>query len=167
MFSHLIIDNIEVYENHEEYIKERIQDIETIEIITRSMTEMIWETMQSLQEYLNRAIPALTDLVENSYKSFSDETWTGIGQLAEGMQWILQFKETTDSASKKPMNWLSIKESIEVCEGGFIQLLEAIETKDTILITDILSYEITPAYETLKHNIETALNDKGFLKDVN
>jgi hypothetical protein len=56
---------------------------------------------------------------------------------------------------------------LQTCNSNFEQLLEAIEMKDTILITDILSYEITPGYESLQKEIELSLRDKEFLKDVN
>lgn len=100
VFSHLVIDEIDIYEKHEEYINERINEIMQIEIITRSINEMICETMESVSGYLERAIPALQKLIDESYDGFTGETWTGIGQLTEGMQWMLQFVEFTRGAEK-------------------------------------------------------------------
>lgn len=167
VFSHLIIDGAEVYVNHEEYIKARINEIETIEIVTRNVKEMIWETMESIHSYLQRAIPALTELVDESYESFSKESWDGINQLAEGMQWILQFMAVTRTAPQQPANWGEMEKSLQQCETSFAQLLEAVEAKDTILISDILSYEVTPAYESLEKNLAISLDDKEYLKHVN
>src|SRR5690625_3595105 len=66
VFSHLVIDGIDVYENHEVYINNKISQIMKIEIITKSVKEMIWETMESVQEYLERAVPALKELIDES-----------------------------------------------------------------------------------------------------
>lgn len=167
IFSHLIIDSIDVYEKHEEYINERINEIMEIEIITRSSKEMIWETMESVNEYLERAVPALKGLVDDSYESFSDETWSGIGQLSEGMQWMLQFKTFTKGAAEQPANWIAVEKNFEVCEEKFAELLDAVEAKDTVMITDLLAYEITPAYEAILENISKSLQDKEFLNHVN
>jgi len=123
--------------------------------------------MESIYEYLGRAVPALTELVDESYENFSSKSWKGINQLAEGMQWILQFASIAKSASQQPANWKRVESSLQECEKGFAVLLKAVEAQDTVLITDILSYEVTPAYESLKEQLRRSLDDKEFLKHVN
>lgn len=167
IFSHLVIDGVDVYEGHEAYINERVSEIMNIEIITKSTKEMIWETMVSVHEYLERAVPALTELIDGSYENFAEKTWEGINQLSEGMQWMLQFKAFTQAAPEQPTNWEDVEKSFESCEERFAQLLAAVEAKDTVLISDILAYEITPAYEGLTENVAKSLRDKEFLKHVN
>lgn len=167
VFSHLTIDEIDIYENHETYINERINEIMKIEIITRTTNEMIWETMGSVHEYLERAIPALSELVDQSYEGFTKKTWTGIEQLTDGMQWMLQFVEFTRKSEVQPKNWDNVNKSFENCEKQFAVILEATEAQDTVLISDLLTYEIIPAYESLKDSIAVSLQDKEFLNDVN
>src|SRR5690625_5175342 len=167
VFSHLVIDGVDVYEEHEAYMNERINEIMNIEIVTKSTKEMIWETMVSVHEYLERAVPALNELVDGGYENFAEKTWEGINQLSEGMQWTLQFKVFTQGVTVRPANWEEIEESFEACEEAFAQLLAAVEVKDTVLISDILAYEITPAYEELTGQIAKSLQDKEFLKDAN
>ena len=167
IFSHLLVDGVEVYEDHETYIQNRLNDIMEIKIITRTSKEMIWETMQSIHEYMDRAIPALQSLVDESYDGFTEKTWQGIDQLAEGMQWITQFITFTKTASEQPPNWSEIVSSMRTCEASFKQLLEAVEAKDQVLISDILAYEIIPAYESLENNIAISLQDKEYMKYVN
>lgn len=167
VFSHLVIDNQEIYEEHEAYISKHLQEILQVEIVTHSKQEMIWETMDSINDYLKRAIPALKELIDASYHTFTKQTWEGIDQLAEGMQWILQFNMFTKASKIKPAYWENIEESISTCEQGFKALMEGIETKDTVLISDILSYEIVPAYESLESNLEKSLEDRELCKNAN
>lgn len=167
VFSHLIVDDIDIYENHENYINERINEIMQIEIITRTSNEMIWETMKSVHDYLERAIPALNELVDQGYDGFSDKTWKGLEQLTEGMQFMLQFVEYTRNASIQPDNWNNADNSFKQCEEQFANLLNAVEAQDTVLISDLLSYEIIPAYESFKENIALCLQDKEFIRHVN
>lgn len=167
VFSHLLVDDIEVYENHEDYLKDHIGGTVNVEIVTRNTKEMIWETMNSVKFYLVRAIPALETLVDNSYEKFTEKTWEGINQLAEGMQWVLQFTTFTTNAPQQPLNWNMVEEAVHLCEESFAQLIGAVEEQDTILISDILSYEVTPAYESLEKHLALSLQDKEFLKDVN
>ncbi|WP_430790863.1 hypothetical protein VBD025_07605 [Virgibacillus flavescens] len=167
VFSHLVVNGVEVYENHEEYLKLHKNEITETEIIISDMKEMIWNTMKSIHEYLVGAMPALEDLINNSYQSFSKSTWEGIDQLAEAMQWILQFKEVTSSAHSQPAHWTEIEKHILTCEESFSKLMEAVEIKDTILISDILAYEITPAFQSLENQLAEALKDREYLKNVN
>lgn len=167
IFSHLIIDEIGIFGNHESFINERLNEIMQIEIVTRSTNEMIWDTMQSIHEYLQRAIPTLNKLIEESYDVFSKKTWEGIGQLSEGFQWLLQFITFTEAAPKQPSYWSEIMKDFKMCENNFKQLLEAVEVQDTVLILDILAYEIVPAYESLEQNIAKSLKDKEFFTHVN
>lgn len=167
VFSHLIVDDVEVYENHEDYLKEHIGGTINVEIVTRRTKEMIWETMTSINSYLERAVPALKTLVDESYEKFTEKTWKGINQLAEGMQWILQFTSFTKNAPYQPSNWNEVEASVRLCEESFAQLIGAVEEQDTVLISDILSYEVMPAYESLQKHLALSLQDKEFLKDVN
>lgn len=164
VFSHLIIDGVDVYENHEAYLNEHINEVMKVEIITREMKAMIWDTMTSVNEYLERAIPALKQLRD---EGFTDEIWLEIDHLGEGMQWMLQFVEITKEAVEQPSNWEAVEKAIKDCEAGFAKLLEAVEVKDPILISHMLSKEVTPAYEELQASIELSLEDKGFLKPTN
>lgn len=167
IFSHLVVDGVDVYENHEAYINEHLAELMKVEIVTNKATEMIWETAQSVRDYLERAIPALEKLVDESYEEFSQETWEGISQLIEGLQWMLQFKEFTQQSPRQPENWDEFAENFAVCEEQFTPLLDAIEAQDTILISDILAYEITPAYEEILASTEKMLQDTNFLIEMN
>lgn len=165
VFSHLIIDDQEIYEDHEVYILDRLNEIERIEIVMLKTKEMIWETLQSINEYLNRAVPTLQQLVDESYDQFTESTWESIGQLTEGLDWLLRFKTFTESAKSQPANWEEFVATFATCEAQFSPLLEAMEMQDTVLISDILAYEITPAFEKLAEIVQVMLEDERYLKD--
>ncbi|MEN2768679.1 hypothetical protein [Ornithinibacillus xuwenensis] len=167
VFSHLVIDDVEVYENHEAYIMSHLSDIDKIEIVTTSTRRMVWETMTSIHAYLERGIPTLKELITESYDKYTEKTWDGINKLAESMQLILQFVEFTNNTNEYPANWSTIEESVKACQESFRKLMEGIEMKDTILISDILSYEVVPAYEDLYKQLSVSLDDKEFLQNVN
>ncbi|WP_233879539.1 hypothetical protein [Virgibacillus halodenitrificans] len=167
VFSHLLIDRQEVYENHEAYILDHLTEIMEIEIVTKSTRKMIVETMVSINEYLERAIPALHKLIENSYDGFTNETWEGINQLGEGMQWITQFVTFTKAASQHPASWTEIEKAFQESQDSFSKLVSAMEDKDTVLISDILAYEVVPAYEDLEGHLKSSLQDRESFTHVN
>ncbi len=167
IFSHLTIDDIDIYENHENYILDRMNEIMKIEIVAKSVNEMIWETMESVNNYLERAIPELEKLSMDSFEGFKKGTWQGIKQLADGIQWMLQFGEFVRRSKKHPYNWDEIKRVFKECERLSPELLEAVETNDQVLITDLISYEIVPTFEGLKMQIEKSLENKEHPDNVN
>lgn len=161
VFSHLIIDGTEVFEDHEAYIQQHLGEMMEIHIITRTKQEIIDDILQSIHSYLERAIPAIDELVNESFTGFTDESWLGIAQLTEGMEWMLQFIEALREADEHPTNWQEINESFTHCEEQFKVLLQAVEENDTMHITDVLSYEIVPAYEDLKYQVKAAIEDES------
>lgn len=162
IFSHLIIDGNDIYEDHENYMLDRLNEMMKIEIVAKSANEMIWETMESVHQYVERAIPAIEQLVSDSEEEFTEQSWTGIQQLSEAMEWMLQFVTFTRRADQQPANWDKISVSFERCEQQFAELLQATENKDTALIRHNLTSGIIPTYETLKINLESSLEDKQF-----
>lgn len=167
VFSHLLVDGEEVYENHEQYVNDRLDNIDRIEIVTFKTKEMIWETLQSVNDYFERAVPALNELVDASFDQYTEATWRGISELFEGLEWIVQVKNFTESAEEQPKGWDAFAENFAICEEQFTPMLEAIEAQDTVLISDILAYEIAPAYEELAENVKTMLQDTDYIKEIN
>lgn len=153
VFSHLVVDGEEVYENHETYINTKLNEIMQIEIIMLTKQEMFNSILQNINEYLDRAIPAIAQLVSNSFDVFTKDTWDGITQLTEGMEWMLQFFNLIRQEEVKPANWTAMDESFKHCEAQFALLLEATENEDTLHMSDVLLYEIVPAFEELNQQI--------------
>src|SRR5690625_816987 len=167
VFSHLLIDGEEVFEDHEQFINDRINDIKRIEIVTYTVKEMIWEMVKTADDYFKRAIPALEQIVETSYDTFTEATWNQIGQLTEGLEWLLQFRAFVDEAKEQPKDWNQFVATFSECQEHFEPLVEAMEAEDTILISDLLAYEITPAFEQMAMDIDTILSDDTFLTTKN
>lgn len=167
VFSHLVIDGVEVYDNHEEYIKDKINEIMQIEIITKSTKEMIWETMESLHQYLQRAIPALQNLVDKCFVDFYEEVWEGIGQLIEGMQWMFRFKTFIEQSAHQPLNLEKFINVFQILEEQFAELSEAVESQNTVLITELLAHKIVPSYETLQESVAKMLQNRNYLNHLN
>lgn len=157
VFSHLVVDGVEIYDKHEQYIQGRIDEILQIEIVTHTAEQMIQEAMQSIYEYLERAIPALNTLIEESYAGYTDETWQGISQLSEGMEFIVTFIGSVKGLDEKPVNWEKIHHTFKHSEEQFAMLLQVIEQQDTIEISYVLANGIVPAYEGLRDAIEPAI----------
>ncbi|HPA55337.1 MAG TPA: hypothetical protein PL138_09605, partial [Bacillota bacterium] len=86
----MIIDDMEIYENYVEYITKRIDRIKTIKVVIDTVENTIDSILESMSKYMDRAVPEL-ELLAGSFYSGGDEEVSieKLGQLAEGIQWIL------------------------------------------------------------------------------
>lgn len=159
-FSHLMIDGQAIYENHESYINDHLQEIMEIEVIMHTIDDMIHESLQTIHDYLQRAIPTLDHIVAQAKIHFATENWDHLAQLSEGMQWMLRFFETIRTEQYTINHWQSIDESFVSCEEAFTALLKAVESKDEQAIIKHLEQGILPAYKELQFNLEQTLQEQ-------
>lgn len=85
-FNHLIINEIEVYEELESYLFE--DDIQVIEVKAKTIEQFVDEVLISSVEYCARARSILPELVRGFSKLPSDAHWEQFSQMLEGIIWL-------------------------------------------------------------------------------
>ncbi|WP_062321996.1 hypothetical protein [Halolactibacillus sp. JCM 19043] len=148
VFSHLIIDGQEVYNDHEIYINHYLHDIKLIELEMVSVEELTNDILNSLKLYLDRAVPTLELMVSEDYGEMSESFWTSIVDLADGIQAIMQFSESLNALDSVAFH--TVEEEQKQLINILPQLLDALELKDATLSFDLLSFEIVPILESLQ-----------------
>ncbi|TKI58585.1 hypothetical protein E8L90_26060 [Brevibacillus antibioticus] len=166
IFSHIIVDGIEVFENIEEYIEDHLQTINYIELKFITLDELVMGIMQSTSEYVERALPELRLLSEECYQDPGASTWGKLEQLMEGIQWfeqtanfILQNQEKLIQIQIDP-KFFSFTNEVKI-------ISEAVEGKDFILLGDIVQYEIIPKFDALSDQISTIISKEVQAYDIN
>jgi len=164
-FSHMIIDEVEVYHDYELYIEDRLSKIENILIEVKSYLEFTNDIILSIHDYSDRALPELKQLSDAFYQSSTSSSWSNLDDLVEALQWIYNAIMSIDKEKDTPSNWdkyITIAASFEVL---FPNLLEALETQDHILIADIIAYEIIPLFQDI-NQLDLRRNNKGNYEHV-
>lgn len=159
-FSHMDIDGKEIYEEFDEYLFDHVADISNIEVMTLSMNEFIGELIVSLNNYTKRATPELRLLVDQYYRTESSQNWLKLDQLIEGIDWIFHTIKSIDNVQHRITNWDEFIKISAVFEVELPTLLEAIEKKDSILIADIIQYEILPQFEQISKVTDFIFQEK-------
>src|SRR5690554_989447 len=142
IFSHLKVDDTEVYTDYYNYLKKRIDRVELVEVEVRTVTEILQDALLTAEEYLERALPETESLAGEFYQGPSGETWTKFQQLLEGVEWLNQLLETIDQNKLKPENWRSEEHTSELQSRPHLVcrlLLEKKKTKITWRIRPNLS----------------------------
>lgn len=166
-FSHLLADGAEVTESPEEYLVEKSIYIKKLEIIAIDAKEFINDLLLSSEEYVERAIPHLDDLADAFYHDPTAKNWLTLDELLEGLQWLSAMITTIDQSIVRPANWGTVIEQATDLQDELENLEEALENTDTVLIADMLQYEIQPTFEVYREEIKTAIDTEGMRHDLN
>src|SRR5699024_6922886 len=97
----------------------------------------------------------------------NQENWISLSELFEGIQWLASMISTIDQSIIRPKNWDVVVEAATTLQNELGELEEALENTDTILVGDILQYEILPAFETFGTEIKHAIDTEGIRYDLN
>lgn len=156
LFSHLVIDGQEVYTEHADYLLDNIEDIIEVELVVSTVEEFVSNLLVSLNEYTKRGIPEIERIADEFYQAPSEQTWETLNLLLEGIGWIYQTIKSIDATKHNVVGWEELLKSMATFDVELPNLLEALENKDSILIADIIQYEILPQFQII--NTETEKN---------
>ncbi|MFD2442725.1 hypothetical protein ACFSO7_01780 [Bacillus sp. CGMCC 1.16607] len=162
--SHFVINGQEIYEKFEDYIWDNITNINEIKIIVCSIKEFVGSLLVSLNTYLNRAIPEVKILINDFYQTPSNQSWLSLNQLLEGVDWIYQTIKSIDKTEHNILGWDEFIKNAARFEIELPNLLEALEVKDSILIADIIQYELLPQFQLIYVQTEKIFEEKLILK---
>ena len=159
-FSHLIIDDEEIYDNFDSYIMENIETIEKIRVIAMSVAEIVNETIVSTEQYVKNAVPVINKLADEFYQGPNEKTWMQLTDLFEGIQWIIQSLvkinsiENSNEIAIDYEVWNEYAQEVSKLNNIIPELEDAIVNKDNILIGDMLLYEVVPVFENITEKLD-------------
>ncbi len=166
IFSHLKVDDTEVYADHYNYLKERIDRIELIEVEVRTVSEMLRDVLLTAEEYLEQALPEIELLAAEFYQGPSEESWARFQQLLEGVEWLNQLVTMIDQNKAKPGNWQDYTVMVDRLRDELQNLEEALENQDYVVMGDLLNYEIIPCFQEFRAIIKKTNTDEGKKNDL-
>lgn len=165
-FSHLIVDGEQVLESPEQFLTENLADIVNIEVIAIPVKEFVDELLLSAEEYTERVIPHITILFNGFYTNPTQKNWIELSEILEGIQWLLSMIETIDHSIVRPDNWTEVTAPVVRLKEELGDLEEALENTDTVLIADMLQYEILPVFEGFITEIKQTIDTVGTRHDL-
>lgn len=69
--------------------------------------------------------------------------------------------ETINASIVCPANWDTVTASSTELRNELENLEEALENTDTVLIGDMLQYEVLPVFETFSEEFKTSIDTEG------
>lgn len=159
-YSHMIVDGVEEYGDCEIYLNEHLSSIEDLEVKTKTLDEFVQDNLISAKQYLDRAVPQIIRLTDRFYQNPTDEDWNQFNQLLTGIQWLERMIATVDKTALYPENKEHNAEIFISLQNALESLEPALKELDTVLIADLVLYEILPVLKELSDEIEKTIESE-------
>jgi hypothetical protein len=139
----ILVNGTEV---EEKYLSEKLidkEDIQVIKFVTQRTDELIKGTLNQIDEYLHKLKDGIEETVDLFRTGETNKANKMYQQIIEGLDWYIQVTTkilsllNTEGLKKKGNNKLNDLNEI------LGEIMEAQENEDTVLIADILEYEIS------------------------
>lgn len=158
-FSHLVIDGKPIYENFEIYIQDNFNNIQVITVIGRTLKEFVSDILGSTYEYIQGAIPQLEMVCNKLYTNTDDEVLNDLSDFLGALGWIFESTNTIDSLEgihddiEEYKLWNRYISKIMNLKELLPQLLDAMENRDNILLSDLIRYEVIDVLNDISNAI--------------
>ena len=169
----LEIDGIEIYEDYYEYFIDNINFIDEVKVNIQNLSELVNDVIYSSYNYIERATPLIEKLSTKFRKGPTEESWNELDNLFSGIGWILDSYTNIDrynNLNELVSNyyiWNEYVAEIEKLNLMLTEFFEAVKNKDSVLISDILIYEINPIFQAMYEKLKKMNNEDVNTKDVN
>ena len=173
ILSHMVIDNIEIYEDYYSYFLDNINVIKKVEVILHTYKELVNDILVSTWEYIQRILSKVEELANNFYKSPDNSDWKDLNDFIGGLSWIINTFTTIDQNSKLKdvvssyEDWNLYAQEVFSLQEIFPDFEEALSNNDYILIADILSYEILPMLNQIAEKLLELIKVEGSWNGIN
>ena len=173
LLSHLVVDHVEIYENYYTYLKDNINVIEKIEVITQTYKELVEDILVSTAEYLRRSTKTTEGLSDKFYKTPTPDDWNSLKDLLAGVSWIINGFSSIDSG--KNLNhvvssyedWNEYAAAVYSLSEAVGEFEEVLSNGDNITIADILLYELQPVFILMEEKLRNLVDVEVGSHDTN
>lgn len=163
VLSHVRIDGEEIYDDYQEHMHQRIQDIGVVEVKIVPFKKLLDETIINLRNYLQRALPVAAQVADSFYMSAGNASWSGLADLLDGLQWIMQVIPsicTTNNGANSYANAAHYEEILYHFIKQITELETSFQSNDTILMGDLLRYEIVELMKKLLDEVQFTIDNE-------
>lgn len=156
--SYMEIDGVEVYTDFEKYISDHLNSIEVIKVKLKTEKELLDDMLISVRDYIERAVPEIDKLVDHFYQGVTSETWNTFAQLLDGLQYIMECLDVVTLHNEWYLNAEQFAHAKKSLSQKIIMLQNAAESQDRVWLSDVLLYEIIPAFKSLTIIVESNIS---------
>jgi hypothetical protein len=141
-----IADGQEITNFNEDQLEE-IKPIEQLELVAKDMKELINEGFEEAESYLPRLISGIDEIINNFSQGNYNESYQLLEKALEGFEWLNLLFSNFEHLPEEKKEKVDLEENLTNWKTALTELLKAVENQDTVLINDLLEYELVPILE--------------------
>lgn len=153
ILSSIKINTVEIYNDFYECLIDNLDTIEEVDIFLKSKNALIKDSLNSIEEYLERIFVKTDFLIDKLYTEVDVEFWDVFEQYLEGLQSILKILEGVRRNADNIVNF----EVFVTIETSIIKIITnlntSIENGDRTHMIDIIKYELERELKKLNSEI--------------
>lgn len=164
---YFIIDGKKIDCDYFEYLDMNLDQLSEIEVIIKDLKTRVDEILITSNEYMANAIFSLKSLANEFYQMPGSESWSKLVDLIEGIQWLLATQKRIDEFVQLDRLisdyevWNEYVQIMKNIEMNLPEFENAIINKDTVLIGDLISYEIQPIFKNAIEKLSLICKQEG------
>lgn len=146
------VDGKLLYDGYEQYIRNNIDRIEEIKIQTLTRSESLFETKQTLDEYLERFIPISSELSRTFFGDLTQEHWQTFSDFITGLDWIISALKFAELLSQNDVvtPQQNYGQMINELQNVISEMEKSLEDEDYVTVGDLIQHELLPVLEKCK-----------------
>ena len=109
------------------------------------------EVLHTAYEYLNQLIKGTIEAVEYFHRGQEYKGFQSVSLIADGALWLIEAIELTRQVQKVEIKTEGIMLKI-------IEITEAMQKKDTVLMADLLEFEVVPILRLWQRSIKKTIS---------
>lgn len=166
-FSHFIADGTEVYDEHEEFLEQKLESIEELHVVIKTEKEFMNDVLLSAEEYLQRAVPELRTLADDFNRVPTADTWDRFELLIGGADWLNDMLKVVNNSQERPSDWKTFQKLTSTLQAEVSKLGKALEKKKNREISSILKNGFLPVFEQLEKAFGETIDSEFIRKNLN
>lgn len=161
----LIIDDIEIYNDYNEYLVKNIKSIENIRVTSSTYKELLIDTLESGLDYLKRVPEQIELLAESYYNIPSHQSMNDLGDLLGGIRWLIDIyayintNKDLNQVIENYSGWNLYGQGVHSLNELLPDFENALSSEDNVTIADILSYEVRPKFDVMADALSSLLSE--------
>ncbi|MGM0508353.1 MAG: hypothetical protein ACQERZ_04230 [Fusobacteriota bacterium] len=144
MVNDINIDNVENID---------ISQVEKIEFDAKNSVELLLESIQELNIYLNKMDVGIKKVVEYLNEDSNQKALNFIISVIDGLEWIYNVLGSINDVVLEKYDINMLKKIFYEYEDILENLLDSLEEKDMIMLADILEFEMLEKIEEIKEKL--------------
>jgi len=138
----------------------------------RELKDKIDEVLESSFGYVSNGVFLIDTLAQEFYQSPEEETWSKLGDLFEGIQWIILTVTQIDGIQNSnryindPKAWGVYVQKVAELKDVLEEMEGALKSKDHVLVGDLLKYEVKTRFEGMNQALSSLVEGEGEDRDA-